>query len=94
MSTKKTRDEASKRRVATTAEDGPLGLSLGELMGHPPQRPDPVDTADSRAAADVKQTIEREAEQIDIREQTGTEEKSAQGKPEDVNKTAKTTDNE
>ncbi len=47
-----------------------------------------------RAAADVKQTIEREAEQIDIREQAGTEEKSAQGEPEDVNKTAGTTDNE
>ena len=33
------------------AEDGPLGLSLGELMGRPPQRPDPTDTADAVAPA-------------------------------------------
>lgn len=51
MSTKKTRDEASRRRAVITAEDGPLGLSLGELMGHPPQRPDPADTADAVAPA-------------------------------------------
>ena len=51
MSPKKTRDEASRRRAVITAEDGPLGLSLGELMGHPPQRPDPADTADAAVPA-------------------------------------------
>lgn len=51
MSPKRTRDETSKHRVATMAEDGPLGLSLGELMGHSPQQPGPADTADEALPA-------------------------------------------
>ena len=51
MSPKRTRDEAPKRRVATTAEDGPLGLSLGELMGRPPQQPGAADTANEALPA-------------------------------------------
>ena len=51
MSPKRTRDGSSKHRVATTAEDGPLGLSLGELMGRPPQQPGAADTANEALLA-------------------------------------------
>lgn len=43
MSSKKTRAEHPKR-IDVAAGDGPLGLSLGELMGQPtPPPPDPAD---------------------------------------------------
>lgn len=41
MSPKKTKSESPKR-IETTTESGPLGLSLGELMGHPVPPPAPA----------------------------------------------------
>ena len=42
MSSKKAKNEHPKR-IDTAAEDGPLGLSLGELMGRPMSPPKPVE---------------------------------------------------
>lgn len=42
MSPKKAKNE-NLERVDTTAADGPLGLSLGELLGHPAPSPEPTE---------------------------------------------------
>lgn len=43
MSPKKVKNENLKRVDTAAAADGPLGLSLGELMGHPAPSPEPAE---------------------------------------------------
>lgn len=50
MSPKKTKSESPKR-IDTTTESGPLGLSLGELMGHPVPPPAPAGKPEPSAVA-------------------------------------------